>query len=83
MDPQKEIELIKHRNKRVELDKAWEVSWTRRLVIAVFTYAAAGFWLIVIGVKNPWLNAFIPSGAYILSMLSLPFIKNWWQRNKD
>lgn len=26
---EKEIEQIKERNKRVELDKAWETSWTR------------------------------------------------------
>lgn len=28
---EKEIEQIKARNKRVELDKAWETSWTRRI----------------------------------------------------
>ena len=28
---EKEIEQIKERNKRVELDKAWETSWTRRI----------------------------------------------------
>ena len=28
---EKEILKIKERNKRVELDKAWETSWTRRI----------------------------------------------------
>ena len=28
---EQEIEQIKERNKRVELDKAWETSWTRRI----------------------------------------------------
>ena len=30
---QQEIDLIKERNSRVELDKKWETSWTRRLCI--------------------------------------------------
>ena len=30
MDLEKEIEQIKLRNKKVELDKAWETSWTRK-----------------------------------------------------
>lgn len=33
MDLEKEINDIKARNKRVELDKAWETSWTRRICI--------------------------------------------------
>ena len=27
---EKEIEIIKSRNKRVETEKAWEISWTRK-----------------------------------------------------
>ena len=30
-----EIIKIKERNKRVELDKAWETSWTRRICIMI------------------------------------------------
>lgn len=33
-----EIEKIKLRNKRVELDKKWETSITRRLCIILLTY---------------------------------------------
>ena len=33
-----EIEKIKERNHKVELDKAWETSWTRRLCICFLTY---------------------------------------------
>ena len=32
---EKEIELIKERNARVELDKKWETSWTRKICIAI------------------------------------------------
>ena len=38
MDLEKEIKEIKERNKRVELDKKWETSWTRRICIMVLTY---------------------------------------------
>ena len=34
----KEIENIKQRNKRVELDKKWETSWTRKVCIIILTY---------------------------------------------
>ena len=34
----KEIKLIKERNARVEGDKAWETSWTRRALIVGLTY---------------------------------------------
>ena len=33
-----EIEKIKFRNKKVELDKAWETSWNRRICICILTY---------------------------------------------
>ena len=35
---EKEIENIKNRNKRVELDKAWETSFTRKICIMILTY---------------------------------------------
>ena len=79
MNIDQEIAKINERNTRVELDKAWEVSWTRRLFIAAVTYLIAGIWLVLIDDSNPWLKAFVPTGGYILSTLSLPFIKAWWQ----
>ena len=38
MNLENEIELIKQRNKRVELDKKWETSWTRKICIMILTY---------------------------------------------
>jgi hypothetical protein len=73
-----EVEAIKERNKRVEADKAWEVSWTRRFFIAAGTYVIAGFWLGIINANNPWLNAFVPTLGYLLSTVSLPVVKQWW-----
>ena len=36
-----EINKIRERNKKVEADKAWETSWTRRFLILVLTYIVA------------------------------------------
>jgi hypothetical protein len=58
---EKEIQLIKNRNKKVESDKAWEVSWTRRILIATFTYVAIGLYLQAIKVDNSWLNSIVPT----------------------
>jgi|GEM_PF-4648949 len=35
---EQEIFRIKERNWRVEIDKKWETSWFRRLLIIIFTY---------------------------------------------
>ncbi|MBI2578791.1 MAG: hypothetical protein HYW26_03710 [Candidatus Aenigmarchaeota archaeon] len=78
---QHEIEKINERNKRVEGDKAWETSYSRRLLLTIFTYLAVGFYLSSIGIPNPWLNAVIPSIAFMLSTLTLPFFKKFWLEN--
>ena len=78
MDIDAEIQALKARNQKVEADKAWEQSWARRLSIGLMTYVIAGVWLALIHDAYPWLKAFVPSAGYILSTLSLPFIKNWW-----
>ncbi|MBI2315096.1 hypothetical protein HYU93_03525 [Candidatus Daviesbacteria bacterium] len=72
------ISTIEGRNKKVEKDKAWETSWTRKFVIALFTYLAVGFYMNSINIDRPWLNAIIPSIAFLLSTLTLPFIKKTW-----
>ena len=35
---EKEIQELKKRNKKVELDKAWETSLFRKISIAILTY---------------------------------------------
>ena len=77
---EKELKLIKNRNKRVELDKAWETSFTRKILIFVFTYLAVGVYLWAIGVSRPWLNAIVPAVAFVLSTLTMPFFKRLWAR---
>lgn len=71
---------IESRNKRVELDKTWETSWTRRVLLFLFTYIAIGLYLNVIRVNKPWLNAIVPSVGFLLSTLTLPFFKKLWEK---
>ena len=76
----KEIKAIIERNKRVEKDKAWETSFTRRTIIAVITYLLIVLFLWMIKIEKPWLNALVPTIAFLLSTLSLPFFKKIWLR---
>ena len=75
------FEKIKERNKRVEADKAWEISITRRFIIALMTYIIISIYLISINVLNPWLNAIVPTVGFILSTLTLPLFKKFWLNN--
>ncbi|MBI2079407.1 hypothetical protein HYT84_01470 [Candidatus Micrarchaeota archaeon] len=76
-----EIESIKERNLRVEADKAWETSKTRRVILAVATYLIAAFFLIMINAPNPLINALIPAIAFLVQMPTLSFLKGWWLKN--
>ena len=78
MDIEREILNIKQRNQKVEVDKAWEISLTRRLFIAAVTYGIAAVWLLMIKDSLPYLKALVPVAGYALSTLSLPFLKKWW-----
>ena len=75
---EKRIEDIEKRNERVEADKVWETSWTRRILLIGFTYLAIGIYLWVIDVSRPWFNAIVPAVAFMLSTLTLPYFKRFW-----
>ena len=75
---EQELGKIAQRNRRVEADKAWETSKTRRLFIALATYLVAAAWLAMIHDSHPFLKALIPAIGYVLSTMSLPLVKNWW-----
>lgn len=77
---QEEIDKINERNRRVEADKAWETSWFRILSVAIIIYMIAGIFMMIVEIENPWINAFVPALGYILSVQSLPFVKQWWIR---
>lgn len=73
-----EIKQIQERNRRVELDKGWETSWRRRIIIAIMTYILASIWLAMIRESAYPLKAIIPTVGYILSTMTLSFFKSRW-----
>jgi hypothetical protein len=77
---EKEIEQIKSRNRKVEVDKEWETSFTRRILLILFTYLAIGLYMNAVNINNPWLNAIVPSIGFLLSTLTLPFFKDLWKK---
>ena len=77
------IEKIEARNKKVEADKAWEVSYIRRILLVVFTYLSIGFYLNAVKIERPWLNAIVPSVGFLLSTLTLPLFKNLWLKRRN
>lgn len=77
-DLEKRIAEIEARNKRVEADKAWETSWTRKISIAAVTYFAVSAYLHYVIHINPWLNAIVPTMGFLLSTLTVGYIKSYW-----
>ena len=80
MNLAKEVKLIQDRNKRVEADKAWETSKSRRIIVALFTYVFMVLLMDTIGTPDPAIDAIIPTLGFLLSTLSLPFLKDIWMK---
>ena len=77
-----EINKIKERNKKVELDKAWETSWTRKLCICALTYFVVVIYSYVISkISNVWLSSLVPVIGFTLSTLSLNLVRKNWEKS--
>lgn len=76
----REVEAIKRRNSRVEIDKAWEASLFRKVLILVTTYLIASLAMYVLGVPDFYLSSLIPTLGFFLSTLTFPVAKKWWIR---
>lgn len=79
---EKRLAEIEARNIRVENDKAWETSWTRRLGIMLLTYLIVAFYLYFVVHIDPWINALIPVIGFLLSTLTLSLLKAYWLRKR-
>jgi len=79
---EKRVSAIEARNRRVEADKAWETSLTRRFLITALTYFLIAFSLIVIKNTDPWINAIIPSVGFLISTLVFSWAKRRWLNNR-
>lgn len=77
-----EIAALNQRNAKVELDKKWETSVTRRVLLILFTYFAVALYFFAIGIQNPWINAVVPSMGFLLSTLSLPLFRKIWEKKR-
>ena len=76
-----EIEKIKKRNKRVEKDKEWETSLTRKLTIAVSTYIVVVLYSYFISkFSNIFLTSLVPVIGFVLSTLSLNMVRKIWEK---
>lgn len=74
------IEKIEKRNIRVEVEKAWEESWFRKILIALFTYLSIALYFQYILQSDPWLNAIVPTTAFLLSTLTLSYFRRFWKK---
>lgn len=76
-----EIDNIKQRNQKVELDKKWETSWTRKICIMILTYIVVVIYSYVIrNIDNIFLSSLVPVIGFTLSTLSLKYIRKIWEK---
>ena len=76
-----EIIKIQERNKRVELDKNWETSWTRKICIMILTYIVVIIYSNLIrNNNNIYLSSLVPVIGFTLSTLSLKLVRRIWER---
>lgn len=76
------LSAIETRNKKVENDKAWETSWTRRISIMVLTYIVVVIYLRFVVHIDPWINALVPVIGFLLSTLTISYLKEIWLKNR-
>ena len=80
---EKRIEAIENRNKRVETDKAWETSWTRKICIMVLTYIVVIIYSYIIKeYDNILLSSLVPVIGFTLSTLSIKLIRKVWESKR-
>ena len=83
MNIEKEISAIKERNKKVELNKKWETSWTRRICIMILTYIVVIIYSFSISkINNIFLSSLVPVIGFTLSTLSLNVVRNIWEKRR-
>jgi hypothetical protein len=81
-DVERRVTRIEERNLRVELDKSWETSLSRKLIVSALTYAVIVSFFVFAGLPNPLYNSVVPTLAFLISTLSLPVFKRVWLNAK-
>ena len=78
---EQKIKNIEERNKRVELDKKWETSWTRKICIMVLTYIVVIIYsFLVRNYDNILLSSLVPVIGFTLSTFSLKLVRKIWEK---
>ncbi len=79
-----EIKIIKQRNKRVELDKKWETSATRKICICVLTYIVVVIYsYIVRNYDNIFLSSLVPViRIHVIYFIFKIYKKNLGEKSK-
>ena len=72
------VAKLEARNQRVEADKAWELSWTRRILITLLTYFVVVIYLQFVVHINPWINALVPVIGFFTSTFTVGLVKKYW-----
>ncbi len=75
---EKEVLELKARNERVELDKAWETSFARKVTIFLLTYAVIVLFFFMADLSKPFVNSIVPAVGFGLSTLTMPYFKRAW-----
>ena len=80
---ERRLENIEKRNKRVEIDKKWETSFLRKICIAILTVVVVVIYSWVIKrFDNIIFNSLVPVIGFILSTLSIKFIRKLWEKRQ-
>jgi nicotinamide riboside transporter PnuC len=74
------VAAIEARNSKVEQDKAWETSWTRRISLAVLTFVVIVAYQSLINNNSPFVNGVVAAVGLLLSTLVLKSIRDIWQK---
>ncbi len=77
----REIDSIKSRNKKVEADKAWETSLSKKVLIATLTYFVIVLFFSITNLGKPFINAIVPTLGFVLSTLSIQVFKKLWTKH--
>ena len=81
MELEERVKDIEDRNKRVELDKCWETSWTRKICIMILTYIIVIIYSYLIRKFDYiFLTSLVPVIGFTLSTLSLKAVRKVWEK---
>ncbi len=65
-------------DKYYQLQTAWEKSAMRTILIAITTYILSAIFLYILNFQYFYINAVLPTVGFMLTTLSIPFIKRIW-----